>query len=167
MYRALPRHLHFEPFRHGIDALCPDAVRATGKFITALAAFAAGMRTAGQNPPSTPGKTGVLTDVHRYCHGHHRGMEMEPSTCGSSPQCPRAVARARCSSTGICSSTSLTQWCNARSSVPPIYMPGFFRTASSPLSWLRSSAPYFPAAILSGDTVFSSDESETLDIILV
>ena len=56
-------------------------------------------------------------------------IEIEPSTwmvTSIREQCP-----ARCSSTEL-SSTSETQWCSARSSVPPMYMPGFFRTASKP-----------------------------------
>ena len=56
-------------------------------------------------------------------------IEIEPSTWMTTSiflQWP-----ARCSSTEL-SRTSETQWWRARSSVPPMYMPGFFRTASSP-----------------------------------
>ena len=38
------------------------------------------------------------------------------------------------------SSTSANRWCSARSSVPPMYMPGRLRTGSSPSSTSMSLA---------------------------
>src|SRR5215831_20069206 len=70
-------------------------------------------------------------------------MEMEPSTWIVTSI--RSQKPARCSSTEL-SNTSDTQWCNARSSVPPMYMPGFFRTASNPSSFPSFEASYFIAS---------------------
>src|SRR5205823_4788781 len=49
---------------------------------------------------------------------------------------------ARCSSIEL-SRTSKTMWCNPRSSGSPIYMPGRFRTASSPSNLSIWAASYF------------------------
>jgi len=57
--------------------------------------------------------------------------EHEPSSprrTSTRSQCP-----ARASSIEL-STTSYTRWCNPRADVEPMYMPGRFRTASSPLS---------------------------------
>ena len=44
MHFAVARDFDLKPFAHRVDALRADAVRAAGKFVTALAVFAAGMQ---------------------------------------------------------------------------------------------------------------------------
>ena len=58
----MTRHLDFEPFAHRVHAFCAHAVRAAGKFVPALAVFAAGMQR--RQHQFHAGQAAVLVDVH-------------------------------------------------------------------------------------------------------
>ncbi len=63
-----------------------------------------------------------------------------PSPCSSTSM--RLACPATASSMAL-SRTSDTRWCRARSSVPPMYMPGRRRTGSSPSRTSMSLAEYW------------------------
>ena len=60
---AVARNLHLEPFADRIHALGAHAVRAAGKFITALAVFAAGMQRRQHHLHA--GNTVLRMNIHR------------------------------------------------------------------------------------------------------
>ena len=78
MHLAVARDLHLEPFAHRVHAFRADAVRAAGKFVAALAVFAAGVQRrqnhfdAGQILYSGWMSTGMPRPLSR--------TEIEPST---------------------------------------------------------------------------------------
>ncbi len=63
MHFAAARDLDLEPFAHRVDALRADAVRAAGKFVAALAVFAAGMQR--RQHQFDAGNLVLRMDVHR------------------------------------------------------------------------------------------------------
>ena len=63
IHLLVARNFHLEPFAHRVHALRADAVRAAGKFVAALAIFAAGMQR--RQHQFHAGQTGILVDVHR------------------------------------------------------------------------------------------------------